>query len=301
MVVACNSLLSNEDLCRFRTKPCRRIKKTGCEFGQERCQYSHDAFWPRRCPFYLSDPSSLRYINVMCPLLKTNSCTRGGACPFTHSEEEFWYHPLQYKTDLCTDFQAGECRRYYCPKVHGFGERRSLRTYNLPFTQGIDVPRMPYVHFTSGTVRSEEVVAGFGQRSKDRRRDEGSSQSLSPEKCTPDDAWSQMRGTLTSFIDPHSTFAPTEKSSDELLVDSLRSLNDQSFGLLPNDYFVPSATKISDESVREGLLEVMVRLQQRAIVDGVAMPLTRLELGRNRALSTLAYEVLGLILAIEKT
>ncbi|KAH0486915.1 MAG: uncharacterized protein KVP18_001760 [Porospora cf. gigantea A] len=160
---------------------------------------------------------------------------------------------------------------------------------------------MPYVHFTSGTVRSEEVVAGFGQRSKDRRRDEGSSQSLSPEKCTPDDAWSQMRGTLTSFIDPHSTFAPTEKSSDELLVDSLRSLNDQSFGLLPNDYFVPSATKISDESVREGLLEVMVRLQQRAIVDGVAMPLTRLELGRNRALSTLAYEVLGLILAIEKT
>ncbi|CAA9986906.1 zinc finger protein, putative [Plasmodium knowlesi strain H] len=65
--MACTPLLSEEDLYRFRTKQCLRLAKGGCEFGLDRCQYSHSAEWIRRCPYYISLPSYLRYIPVVCP------------------------------------------------------------------------------------------------------------------------------------------------------------------------------------------------------------------------------------------
>ncbi|KJP89157.1 hypothetical protein AK88_01243 [Plasmodium fragile] len=65
--MACTPLLSEEDLYRFRTKQCLRLAKGGCEFGLDRCQYSHSAEWIRRCPYYISLPSYLRYIPVACP------------------------------------------------------------------------------------------------------------------------------------------------------------------------------------------------------------------------------------------
>ncbi|ANQ06717.1 Uncharacterized protein PCOAH_00011240 [Plasmodium coatneyi] len=65
--MACTPLLSEEDLYRFRTKQCLRLAKGGCEFGLDRCQYSHSAKWIRRCPYYISLPSYLRYIPVSCP------------------------------------------------------------------------------------------------------------------------------------------------------------------------------------------------------------------------------------------
>ncbi|KMZ88136.1 D13 protein [Plasmodium vivax Brazil I] len=65
--MACTPLLSEEDLYRFRTKQCLRLAKGGCEFGLDRCQYSHNAEWIRRCPYYISLPSYLRYIPVSCP------------------------------------------------------------------------------------------------------------------------------------------------------------------------------------------------------------------------------------------
>ncbi|EUD67000.1 hypothetical protein C922_02584 [Plasmodium inui San Antonio 1] len=65
--MACTPLLSEEDLYRFRTKQCLRLAKGGCEFGLDRCQYSHSAEWIRRCPYYISLPSYLRYIPVPCP------------------------------------------------------------------------------------------------------------------------------------------------------------------------------------------------------------------------------------------
>ncbi|GAW79726.1 D13 protein [Plasmodium gonderi] len=68
--MACTPLLSEDDLYRFRTKQCLRIVKGSCEFGQDRCQYSHSAEWIRRCPYYISLPSYLRYIPVSCPFGK---------------------------------------------------------------------------------------------------------------------------------------------------------------------------------------------------------------------------------------
>ncbi|SBS82543.1 zinc finger protein, putative [Plasmodium ovale curtisi] len=65
--MACTPLLSEEDLYRFRTKQCLRLAKGLCEFGEDRCQYSHNTEWIRRCPYYISLPSYLRYIPVSCP------------------------------------------------------------------------------------------------------------------------------------------------------------------------------------------------------------------------------------------
>ncbi|CEL99156.1 unnamed protein product [Vitrella brassicaformis CCMP3155] len=121
-------LLAEKELFCFRTKQCVRLRKYGrCDYGQ-RCQYSHSNEWPRRCPFYISDPTSLRYVPELCPdvvfkrrgeggdedmmpdLERTtvneheilvNACARGGGCPFCHSTEEYLYHPLKYKTELC--------------------------------------------------------------------------------------------------------------------------------------------------------------------------------------------------------
>ncbi|SCM09414.1 zinc finger protein, putative [Plasmodium chabaudi adami] len=65
--MACTPLLSENDLYLFRTKQCLRLAKGGCEFGLDRCQYSHNTQWIRRCPYYISLPSYLRYIPVACP------------------------------------------------------------------------------------------------------------------------------------------------------------------------------------------------------------------------------------------
>ncbi|CXI96323.1 zinc finger protein, putative [Plasmodium berghei] len=146
------TLLSEEDLSRFRTKQCKRLLNGGCNFGLDRCQYSHNEFWNRRCPFYLSDSSFIRYITVMCPNIETKSdgsinslCLRGGECPFAHSTEEILYHPLFYKTKRCEDYKKGSCNTYYCPYVHGLAETRVPGTYKLPFTNGIDIPSIPNI------------------------------------------------------------------------------------------------------------------------------------------------------------
>ncbi|KAH8740005.1 hypothetical protein FG386_000832 [Cryptosporidium ryanae] len=155
-----NALLSVEELTRFRTKLCKRSLKDGCDFGPLRCQYSHNVYWPRRCPFYLSDPSALRYIPDICPditILDQSSgkivsmCNRGGYCPFAHSIEEVIYHPLRYKTEICTAFQKGECKIYYCHLIHGLAERRPSKNYTLPFTKGIDLTKYPNVALVDKT------------------------------------------------------------------------------------------------------------------------------------------------------
>ncbi|CAG9473608.1 unnamed protein product [Plasmodium vivax] len=146
------TLLSEEDLSRFRTKQCKRLLNGGCNFGIDRCQYSHNEFWNRRCPFYLSDSSFIRYITIMCPDVETKGdgsinslCLRGGECPFAHSAEEILYHPLYYKTKRCEDYKKGSCNTYYCPFIHGLAETRIPGTYKLPFTNGISIPNIPNV------------------------------------------------------------------------------------------------------------------------------------------------------------
>ncbi|KAJ1604905.1 CCCH RNA binding domain-containing protein [Cryptosporidium canis] len=160
-----NALLSVEELTRFRTKLCRRSLKDGCDFGPLRCQYSHNVYWPRRCPFYLSDRTALRYLPDICPDITildhvtgkvANFCNRGGYCPYSHSMEEVIYHPLVYKSELCQAFQKGECKAYYCHLIHGLAERRQERSYTLPFTRGINLNKYPNVKLVDKTSSESE-------------------------------------------------------------------------------------------------------------------------------------------------
>lgn len=134
----------------------------GCDFGITRCQYSHNIYWPRRCPFYLSNQSTIRYIPVLCPdiIIKEDEssishCNRGGGCPYAHSYEEINYHPLMYKTKICEQFQRGDCNTYYCHLIHGLAERRESKVYILPYTQNVQVPNFP------GVVIANRVSKGF--------------------------------------------------------------------------------------------------------------------------------------------
>ncbi|GIX62916.1 zinc finger, CCCH type domain-containing protein [Babesia caballi] len=147
-------ILSEEDLERFRTKVCALASSMQCDFGVERCNYSHNLYWARRCPFYLRDASILRYVPACCPdvelgpgsaILK-NTCPRGNNCAFAHSLEEMNYHPLVYKTEICGQYREGGCRTYYCHKVHGLAEYRIPRDYVIPRRRGITVP--PFEHVT---------------------------------------------------------------------------------------------------------------------------------------------------------
>uniref|UniRef100_A0A0G4HRF8 C3H1-type domain-containing protein n=1 Tax=Chromera velia CCMP2878 TaxID=1169474 RepID=A0A0G4HRF8_9ALVE len=151
-----------------------------CEF-EERCQYSHNKFWQRRCPYYISDQSSLRYIPVICrditvteeDKILRNDCTQGGSCPFAHTHEEVNYHPLAYKTVNCEFFQKGGCKTFYCPFVHGLAERRTKKTFYFPFAatdDGKPVPHYPNVilkerrvrHQTGGGSQNEYASSGSG-------------------------------------------------------------------------------------------------------------------------------------------
>ncbi|KAL8273618.1 hypothetical protein Esti_002440 [Eimeria stiedai] len=181
--MACMPLLSEDDLCRFRTKSCRRLSSGGCDFGLSRCQYSHNKQWHRRCPVYVSDHSFIRYVHLLCPkvqLLKSSSssqaaggeaspqcvssCERGWECPFAHSREEALYHPLVYKTTLCQRYQRGACSVYYCPYIHSLSEARQPRCYRLPFTSGIDIPPIPNVLVVSHIAKSPKVPFQQGGR-----------------------------------------------------------------------------------------------------------------------------------------
>jgi len=201
--MATSPFLSEDDLHRFRTKPCRRVRFNGCVFGENRCQYSHNEYWPRRCPFYLTNRHALRYLPDMCPLvtldvggnLIRNTCDRGGNCPYAHSREEEEYHPLRYKTTICSDFRKDRCERYYCPWVHGLAEQReNLKTYKLPYTRGIDLPRHDNViveqldNVRSGKSVSNEIDANIDGRSSESLHSvqgSGASSSDSLHFCLP--------------------------------------------------------------------------------------------------------------------
>ncbi|GFE54131.1 zinc CCCH type domain-containing protein [Babesia ovis] len=146
-------ILSEEDLERFRTKVCSLASSMRCDFGVERCNYSHNLYWARRCPFYLRDSSILRYIPACCPdvelgpgsaILK-NTCPRGNNCAFAHSLEEMHYHPLVYKTQMCAQYREGNCRTYYCHMVHGLAEYRVPRDFVLPRKRGLIIPHFEHV------------------------------------------------------------------------------------------------------------------------------------------------------------
>lgn len=160
-IMACAALLALDDLMRFRTKPCRRVYNgVACDFEQ-RCQYSHNKFWNRRCPYYITDKTALRYVPIICPDVRLDAndnvlemnCKRGGACFFAHTKEEIHFHPLYYKSELCPDFhgQNQSCKRFYCYLIHGLAEKRKPLNFVMPFTPNDDgscpIPILPEIEY----------------------------------------------------------------------------------------------------------------------------------------------------------
>ncbi|EKX73902.1 conserved hypothetical protein [Theileria equi strain WA] len=167
-------ILSEEDLERFRTKVCTLASSMKCDFGVERCNYSHNIYWARRCPFYLRDSSILRYVPACCPDVELgegttvlrNSCPRGNNCSFAHSLEEVYYHPLVYKTEVCKDYRLGKCKTYYCHLVHGLAEIRIPKQYVIPKKGNLNIPSYPNVTMVDNIRSFHSETGNFHQRDK---------------------------------------------------------------------------------------------------------------------------------------
>jgi len=90
------------------------------------CPNSHCLTWQRRSPF------DTPYSAKLCPEIQfvkkgnkmslMRRCNRGRQCLYAHSKEEELYHPLMYKTKMCSAHPA--CSRCHCPFAHSPQELR---------------------------------------------------------------------------------------------------------------------------------------------------------------------------------
>ncbi|PHJ18145.1 zinc ccch type domain protein [Cystoisospora suis] len=128
--------LSEVELATFRTQLCENHQRTHCA-NPDACPHSHCLTWQRRNPYeIIYDPHlcpgiEFRRSNSKMSLIR--HCTRGRSCTFAHSKEEELYHPLMYKTKICTVFP--NCDRHYCPFAHSIDEIR--HPYANPIIQSI--------------------------------------------------------------------------------------------------------------------------------------------------------------------
>ncbi|KFG60849.1 putative zinc finger, CCCH type domain protein [Toxoplasma gondii RUB] len=83
-------------------------------------------FSPHLCPGI-----EFRRSNSKMSLIR--HCTRGRSCTYAHSKEEELYHPLMYKTKICSVFPS--CDRHYCPFAHSVEEIR--HPFSNPLIQSI--------------------------------------------------------------------------------------------------------------------------------------------------------------------
>jgi len=117
----------NDDayMYRFRTRTCTNEK---CR-NPARCFSAHSIAMRRRVP-ERDNHGRFNYIPEHCTQWqKTKKCRLGDSCPRSHGWLEVIFHPLLYKTKMCSSYQKnGVCRKYgvYCAKAHKWSEIRSL-------------------------------------------------------------------------------------------------------------------------------------------------------------------------------
>ncbi|CEM27200.1 unnamed protein product [Vitrella brassicaformis CCMP3155] len=163
--------LSDENLRTFRTSKCQRLVEGRCDFGADRCPYSHNTEWTRRRVFYHNSKDAIKYCHLKCPdvqidfeneSIRSNTCKMGDKCPYSHSAEEIFYHPLFYKTRECPSYQRmSSCPRYYCPFIHSRAEDRTHhpdRQYKMyqkyHRNDGIELPPIEGVILVEGPPNS---------------------------------------------------------------------------------------------------------------------------------------------------
>jgi len=109
---------------KFRTNLCtkRRCRKS-------KCFDAHSLSEKRRVPIQ-GHKGLFNYIPIACPEWEKNrKCIFGDSCPRAHGYFEVIFHPLLYKTKMCSYSQInGVCRKngMYCARAHKETEIRSL-------------------------------------------------------------------------------------------------------------------------------------------------------------------------------
>jgi len=111
---------TEEDLGKFRTKFCERKVAIGyCDHGGGwACNFSHNLLWLRR------NPIKYKYSPKLCGHLSTrvaSQCPQGMNCPFAHSAEEQFFHPLVYKSLPCLS-RSSRHSVSSCPFSHGLSD-----------------------------------------------------------------------------------------------------------------------------------------------------------------------------------
>jgi len=112
---------------KFRTNLCNEKRRCSNPSG---CFDAHSNIMKRRVPKQMKSNGLFNYIPESCPEWeKSKNCFRGKSCPRAHGWLEIIFHPLLYKTKLCTaPRRNGVCSAYgvYCAKAHTRCEIRSL-------------------------------------------------------------------------------------------------------------------------------------------------------------------------------
>eukprot|EP00920_Eleutheroschizon_duboscqi_P018990 GHVT01045106.1.p1 GENE.GHVT01045106.1~~GHVT01045106.1.p1 ORF type:complete len:696 (+),score=122.90 GHVT01045106.1:1408-3495(+) len=121
-----HAVLGEMQLATFRTGMCAAHRLGRCA-NPDACDRSHCLTWQRRNPY------EMPYRPELCPDIEfrrhnnkmtlTRRCARGRNCDYAHSKEEELYHPLVYKTKLCTS--SPMCLRHFCPFAHSQAELRN--------------------------------------------------------------------------------------------------------------------------------------------------------------------------------
>jgi len=113
---------------RFRTRLCSEKRRCTNPSG---CFDAHSNIMRRRVPKQMiSNGGRFNYIPEACPeWSKSKKCFMGMSCPRAHGWLEIIFHPLIYKTKLCTaPRRNGVCGAHgvYCAKAHTRSEIRTL-------------------------------------------------------------------------------------------------------------------------------------------------------------------------------
>lgn len=94
------------------------------------CPYKTPHDW-QLCPYGHKGETAMRrpphlYKAIECPGFKRGGCTKGDACPFTHSLFEYCLHPDKFRTSMCD--HGDKCYRRICFFAHHPSELRGLST-----------------------------------------------------------------------------------------------------------------------------------------------------------------------------
>lgn len=161
-------------------------------------------------------------------------CNRGRHCTFAHSKEEELYHPLTYKTRLCSVFPL--CGRHYCPFAHFPEEVRD------PFS-------IPLVRLFWGSQAATYLEAAHQKEGANELRSSHLKHQLCWEK-DGDKAACSVRSPPSTSLAVASTASPSTRQSLPAFGSSAHDVQ-QTQNICNNPPFLPLSTSASSCTARD--------------------------------------------------